>query len=320
MQTKEPVTEEIDLMAYARVLFENKATVVGITLTFVLIGALLTFLLPKTYESEAVIQLGMVYEKPVYDVVESKSILQSSSVLGPVYSKYYAEEKVKYEEFKRNLEVELVTEEISLRQPFVAPQLKLKFKADDAVESRDTLSDIITSFFSYGNERFDAIKHPALLDYNETVRLAELDYNKSIDGIVEEIAQRNLIIEGLEEDIADMEAQITSLESEELSTESLSKTILLRSILNDRDSRRIGEEGRIIALERSKTEEQISYEQKMINAKVKLDTRLAAVKEFKVVSSPQVPDSYASPKIFLNLAASLLAGLLFSCVLVIVKN
>jgi LPS O-antigen subunit length determinant protein (WzzB/FepE family) len=279
---------------------------------------LITFSLPKTYESEAVIQLGGVYDQKVYDTVEAKSILLSAAVLDPVRLKYYP--KLSHREFADAFDVELVSGEVGLRQLIVAPQLKVKFKAGDAIESKDVLSEAIASFFGYANERFDEIKQPVFLEYNETLRLAELDYNTSMKNIDYEIAQRNLAIESLEKDAAEMEERIKSIESGELSTESLSKATLLRTILSDLEGRLNNEKNSKIFLERSKMEERVSYERSVKNAKVSFDAQMAVVREFKVVSSPQVPKSYVYPKVALNLELSVIAGLLFSCVFVLVRH
>jgi len=318
MQTREPATDEIDLMGYVRVLFDKKATVVGVTLIFVLIGALITFSLPKTYESEAVIQVGGVYDQKVYDTVEAKSILLSSAVLDPVRLKYYPERS--HREFADAFKVESVTEEVGLRQPIIAPQLRVRLKAENAVKSRDILSDVIASFFGYANKRFDEIKSPVFFDYNETVRIAEFDYNTSIKRIDDRISESSITIERLEEDVSDMKDMIESLESEELSTESLSKATLLRSILSDLNGRLIDERNRKVSLEGSKRDARVSYEQKVKDAKVRFDTQMALVREFDVLSSPQVPESYVYPKVALNLGLSLVAGLLFSCVLVWIQH
>jgi LPS O-antigen subunit length determinant protein (WzzB/FepE family) len=213
-----------------------------------------------------------------------------------------------------------VSGEVGLRQLIVAPQLKVKFKAGDAIESKDVLSEAIASFFGYANERFDEIKQPVFLEYNETLRLAELDYNTSMKNIDYEIAQRNLAIESLEKDAAEMEERIKSIESGELSTESLSKATLLRTILSDLEGRLNNEKNSKIFLERSKMEERVSYERSVKNAKVSFDAQMAVVREFKVVSSPQVPKSYVYPKVALNLELSVIAGLLFSCVFVLVRH
>jgi capsular polysaccharide biosynthesis protein len=146
--------EEIDLVYYLRILWKRKISVFLITAVVLVLTLNMSLLWPETYESESVIQLGMIGEEQIYSSVEAKSILASSAVLNPVIEDFFPDKNLR--DFnKDNMEVKIITERIAFTNLEITPLLEIKTKAGNPVKAKEINEGIIRSFFSYVNSDYE---------------------------------------------------------------------------------------------------------------------------------------------------------------------
>jgi len=85
--------DEPDLIYYWNVVNKRKWMIVGLTLLIVIIAAIVSFATPKTYESDAIIQLGEVNGKLIFKPEEAKIMIRTSRILEPVIDKFFLKEE-----------------------------------------------------------------------------------------------------------------------------------------------------------------------------------------------------------------------------------
>jgi len=282
--------DEPDLIYYWNVVNKRKWMIVGLTLLIVIIAAIVSFATPKTYESDAIIQLGEVNGKLIFKPEEAKIMIRTSRILEPVIDKFFLkEERPSLIEFnKKILEVDFIKEQVQPGTYVVTNYVYLKIRSNNAVKSKEMVLAVIDEFFDYADEGFNEKKNMVVWDYNQTKRQAEKEFN----------------IQELKKDISDLQKQIGSLSSSDLSTEGISKITLLNSILDSYKSRLLDEKNKKISLEQTLTTLEIDLDEKLVNTN-----------EFKIISEPSVPSKHVEPKIRQNLAIALVLGLFFSVLL-----
>jgi len=297
---------ELTIINYWKIIKKKRRLIISATLFIVLITLIISLILPKTYESKAVIELGKINigswednsalktseDNLIYQPEEAKNILQASVVLNPVIEEFFAKkDKMTLDKFNEKvMEIEIITEQISLRETRVTPYISIGVKADKADKSKEIVLAVIAQFFDYTKEEFSKQKG-----------LIENEYNKSRENIAKELNERNLNIIQFQMEISDLQKQIEALSSQDLLTDGISKTTLLEHILNSYKNRLKDEKNKKIELE-----------QKMVSIKLGLDKRLANMEDSKVISYPQVPLEPSKPKILFNLLVALVIGLFAS--------
>lgn len=310
----------IDAGKILQVLLKEKKTILTITTLFILIGVIVAFITPKTYTSSAVIQLSRFENKPVYRNIEAKNIMESSVVLEPVARKYSLEKQLTVEDLKKRLKVEIPTEEFNYQKIMDAHQIAAAFTANNPAVARDMLSDIVSGFIDYMNVKLEVLTKPALIEYNETIRLAGLEYNNTLQQIEKSISEKEQAIADMEADSTKLERQINELKAGSLSTEAIAKTMLLASMENGLKERLLSARENKTGLENNRIQAETNYTEKIVKAKIRLEHKLSTVEEFKVINEPQVPGKYIFRNLALAIAASIIIGLATSFTLVFVKN
>ena len=310
----------IDAGKILHVLIKEKKTILKITTLFILFGVTLAFIAPKTYTSSAVIQLSRFQNQPVYRNIEAKNIMESSVVLEAVARKYSLEKQLTVEDLRKRLKVEILTETLSYQKTMDAHQIAAAFTAKNPAAARDMLSDIVAEFINYTNVKLEEMKKPALIEYNETVRLAGLEYNNTLQQIEKTISEKEQAIADMEADSTKLEKQINELKAGSLSTEAMAKTMLLASMQNGLKERLLSAREIKTGLENRRIQEKTIYEGRLVNANIKLEQKLSTVEEFKVIDEPQLPEKSISRNIALKIIVSFLIGLATSFTLILVKN
>jgi len=299
--------DEPTLADYWRIIKKKRKFILTSTLAIVLITAIISIVCPKTYESEAMIELGKVgeielqrvgetevkegSERLIFKPEEAKNIIKSSTIINPVIEKYYKEEdEMTLDRFNDYImDVEIITEKISLREVRVTPYVSLKIKADNATKCRDIALDVVNGFFDYTKEEFEEQKQVFIKGYNKTK-----------EGIKKELSIRNSNIRKIKEEISNINELMDSL-SKETSNDLMTKNILLNDLLGNYKEMLLEEE-------KWKT----NTEGNLRDAKFELDNRIANTEEFKIISYPQVPLKPSKPIIWLNLVVALVIGLFIS--------
>ena len=300
---------ELSLADYWSVVKKKRRMIIGLTLAIVIITAIASLVCPKTYESQGVVELGKIGIKLeigiaeagkfdssfIFEPEEAKNILKSSVVLVPVIEEFFTKkDMMTLEKFNEKfMEVEIITEQISLRETRVTPYISIKVKADKADKSKEIVSAVIGRFFDYTKEEFSKQKG-----------LIEKEYNKSRENIEKELNERKLSIIQFEREISDLQKQIDSISSEGLSTDGISKATLLKALLDSYKGRLSNEKNKKIQLE-----------QYLKDIELDLDKKLANTEESKVISYPQVPLKPSKPKMLLNILVALIIGLFASVLL-----
>jgi len=205
--------DELDLADYWKIIKKRKKLIFWLTLSLVVVTLIISLILPKTYESESVIQLGRLDNIFIFQPEEAKSIIQSSIVLNPVMIKFFIEEKKpSLRSFREDsFEVEILKEEINYYQTLITPYLYLRVKSDDALKSKEMNEEIIKQFFSYVKPKYEELLNFTLKELSRTEQdMRQLKY-----------------------DIAELEREIKALSDTQLENEGISKSTLLKTLLVD---------------------------------------------------------------------------------------
>lgn len=272
---------EVDIIDVWNSIKSEKKMIISLTLIVVVLTLVFSLIIPKTYESQSVVQLAnikdMIKGMP-YDSLESKTIIKSTSVLLPVINEFYeADDEMSIKKFiDEHLQVEVIGEVVGRNNVDRIPYLRIITRADEAAKAKEMNEMIIENFFSYVEPR-----------YNKKLKVVQQDLNKTKEDIVK-----------LKNDIGGLESNIDTLTSKQLSGEAISKVTLLRDILSNYKNRLNDEENRLINLK----------------------NQIANKKEFKVVSEPQIPLDYSEPNVKLNVGIAFIAALLFSVLLALLKT
>jgi len=310
--------DELNLVDYWSIVKKKRRMIIGLTLAIVLITTVFSLIAPRTYESEAVIELGRIAKigsekttiqsgtvtkiksavgsELVLEIEEAKSKIKSSVVLKPVIEEFFTKkDKMTLEKFNEEaMEVKIITEQISLRETRVTPYLNIKIASNKPTKSRNMVLAIINQFFDYANKEFD-----------EKRNLFTEEYNKTKQGIKKEIRKRNANIVQFKEEIEGVRQQINSLSSEDLSSEGISKSTLLTQLLDGYIDKLLREENKKMQLEQQLNIIELELGQKLVNTG-----------EFKIISQPQIPLKHSKPKILFNIMIAFVIGIFVSISLV----
>lgn len=124
------------------------------------------------------------------------------------------------------------------------------------------------------------------------------DYENNLKFIEDSISQVTKRIEETNKDIKNLETQINSAPSNQLNGDGISKTILLRGILSD-------EKMNLGLLEKEK---------------LQLEQELRSATYYEITTEPNLPNKPETPNIPLNLAISLIFGIILSLGFIIFKD
>lgn len=311
--------DELDLSDVLKIIIKRKFFIIGFTLAAILLTAIFSFMMPKTYRSTAIIQLAEIPVKNNYmmrsvlliNAEEARNIILSSEILGPVMTELFEEyEKQESDDFGIDLDVVIMPEKIG-RNEIPTDFLIIQAEAKDPIVSQKLLIKIIDEAFNHFNKELNKHKRLIIKEYNESIGLAEKDYNEKVEYIKDEISEREQNMRDIEENILNLEEQIDSLS---LSEESIAKSTLLISIINNYRSQLLNEKNRKISLEQQITNKELDLNKFKTVKEIELSEKLIYLKDFKVISEPKIPRNPSSPNIKLNLVIGLVLGLMFSTV------
>jgi uncharacterized protein involved in exopolysaccharide biosynthesis len=211
------VDKELGLKEVAKICSRNKKFIIYFTLSLVILTLIVTLAWPKTYKSVSEIRLAQLIPagditsqttQDIFSVIESKSILESSSVIQPAIDKYCP--KIRYENFiNENINIRIISERIGKDEKAVN-YLEITVYSKDAKTASELNKEIITNFFNYTMPYYSA-------------RLSVLE---------DDLAEANNNINQLETTIKKTQDEISSLRNSQLSSEGLSKSTLLSQILS----------------------------------------------------------------------------------------
>ena len=107
-------------------------------------------------------------------------------------------------------------------------------------------------------------------------------------------------------DVAAIETQINSMG---LNEEALAQSTLMKTILDSYKGRLLNEKNAALILKEKIANEEISFNEESAN-----------LKEFKVISEPQIPLQNSSPSLKKNLLIALISGLILSIALIFLQE
>lgn len=274
--------EELDINNLYALIVKNKKFIAYFTLTILIVTFLITLVWPKTFESTSEIQLAQLAQSgqqttqtmDIFSVIESKNIVESSSVIMPVINKYCHE--ISYEDFiKDNLYVNIISERIGKDEKAIN-YLQISVFYKNAETTKKINDEIINNFFEYTKSYYD----------------------ERYDVLIKDKYETNANVAQLEKDIQNTESQIASISNEQLTTEGISKSTLLTSILSGYKTR-------------------LSVEQ---DKRIDIENKLANKREYKIISEPSVPDKPSSPNLWINLLISLIVSFVLSLIILLQKE
>lgn len=181
--------EELDLAEYWTIMKKNKKKLFLIPLLLVLITVVVSLAWPKTYESGSMIQIG-AFEEEIIPIENLKIIVQSSTVVTPVIEKFYEKkDKMPLKKFNEKvMDVEIVTERISIAETRVTSFIRVNIKARTALKAKEINEEIAKNFFAYVEP---------LYGKNLEILQEELSYTESrIEEIKKDIKNKEEVTKG----------------------------------------------------------------------------------------------------------------------------
>jgi len=224
MSNQEGVGNEVELRDYINVVIKRKKLILVIFFISVIATAIISFLMPKVYETTSLVQLGSI-DQLVLDKEEAKEILLSQSNLLRIANDLNL--KIKLEDFKRRIKIEDIANTNLLK-------IKTQFSNPDTARKINEALPVI--LFSYGgglyqkkialiNERLDELEqeiHNADNDIKRTRKLV-MGLSESATSIVQSDISLRIIL--LQNTIPNYEVQLTTLKNQKNAT----KMILIKA-------------------------------------------------------------------------------------------
>ena len=243
-------------------------------------------MVPKTYESESMIgmarlgqinQDGSTLDNFIIKPNEAEKLIKSSLILQPVIDKFFPDGEQSLREFNEdNLEIEIFEQRISWNLMGFEPYLFIRTRANNAEIAHDINEQILEQFLINARPKYD----------------------QRIKLLVNSLNTTNKQIKELKKEISRLTSGLISLNDNKLTSEAMSKIILLVSISSD-------------------------YKTKLELQETKLDdirVALVQAEDFIIVTPPDVPMTFFSPNLLFYLVLSFIVGLFLSLSLVFIQE
>ena len=188
--------EELTFQEIYRTISKNLRFILLITLAIVIATLLISLIIPKTYISESIIQIGSIQDSsgqnnPIIQEIEAKNLLSSSIILDPVISKYF-NNKTSIKEFsEKDLNIELIKETIDTKTTETVPYIKITTYSNNPEKAKEINQEIIKNFLDYNQKEYEdliAIKQEELLNTQKQIA----DIKTNIASLESTIASKNL--------------------------------------------------------------------------------------------------------------------------------
>lgn len=227
---------------------------------------------------------------------ESSSVIQLGNIGGEIYSS--AESKNLIES---SIILSPVIEKIYAGNPTNVEQFRKSSLVVDTVSEKMGVVQIQP--ISYISIKTIANKPQQAKEINEAIidqffNYTLPEYETGLKLMTEDLKETEETISQLNLDIFKLNSNIDTLSSQQLSSEGISKATLLRNLVFDYTNKLISEKDEKFLIQES------------LNKK----------REFKIISYPYVPSERASPSIRFNLSVAFILGLLFSIIIVLIKE
>ena len=280
--TEEQYSDEIDLMDYVKVILKRKVFILALFLIVIIAAGIFSFLSPKTYKIDTILEIGKVGEK----MVETPEQL-IGRIEGDVYG-VLIRAKLNIPEAEYPI--------IKTENPKDTSIIKIKIESKDINLSRKVL-----------DEKNELI----IADHQEKIELEKEILNKKI-----ETTEENIKI--LEKDIERVEIKITSLEQEQKNLEAkvgaLEKVLIYQQdpgtqfALFDAKERLEAKKQEIENryLDINALKNQINDLELQIDS---LKKQMKNVQPTSIIKTPTVSEEPIRPRPFLNMAIAGILGL-----------
>jgi len=269
-----------NLFEYWKIVKKRKKMIIALTFSIVLLVGIFSLMQPRKYESTTVIEIGKINNKLAIHPLQFKEFIMLT-----IFSKYENPE----------WGLNIITPDEYIYKKFndydSFNYLIIKVSASDQNISKKISLKIIEQSFEYVDKIINEEKDLIIEEYNESIRFSEENYKKEIENINKEIEQVNMNIDLFKKDIERLEIQINSLSSSSLSSEGISKSTLITSIIDSYKSRLLNEENKKLWLEKRLKDEKLNLEETKIFERLELENKLKDIKDSKIISGP-----YAKPK------------------------
>ncbi|MBU0762157.1 MAG: hypothetical protein KKD39_03965 [Candidatus Altiarchaeota archaeon] len=286
------MAKDLDVVDIKEVLIKGWRKILFTTLIFTLSILIISLIVPRTYETKAVIQLGSIYNKGVYDTFEAKNIFLSTEIIQPIITKYYEGDDADYQNFvDEKIDVELVSESYGYQQTGLVPFLRITLRADDTDKSKEMIDEMVNAFIEKGNKEIkneedaftreylqykdkyiqekDAALKVAEEDYNNTIETTNVQYDIGVKKTQEEMLERELRIKNLEADLEKMTSEVERVDMVSSDPSYIGRVALLKTLLEDSKSRLNQEQNLLIGLKSSLGNMERGYKKVISTAEIK---------------------------------------------------
>ena len=235
--------QEVDLRDYIKVIIKRKRLILTVFFVAVITTAIVSFIMPKTYETTVTIENGYIGEETIIKKEDVREIIFSQEIL-----------EVAIEETGINIDVSKLRRKLEVEDLKGTSFFKVKVRDSDPVQAKQIAEAISEAYLAIGQRR----------------------YRKRVNLINERLKELAIQIETAEGNIiSTTNLMKETIFQEEISkSETMIKTALLQSILQDQRARLSS----------------------LIKEKSNLELLLISCREFKIISPPLVPESPIKPK------------------------
>jgi len=313
--------EEIDLMDYLKVIIKRRKLILAVFLIAIVAAGLFSFLLPKVYKIDAVLEIGQVAET----MIEAPSQV-AEKITSEVY-RIFVREKLGIPEEKYP--------KIKTENPKDTRLIILTIESANLQQAKTILEEINNLILAEHEEKIKAKKELIKQDIKTTeekIKLVESDVEKTknkIKQIDEDIKRIENKIENANEEKKNLEAKIEALEKVLIYQQDPGTQFALFDTKEKLANKKQEIENlylTINSLRRSKEDldVQINFLKtniESLNAQINaLKASLDEIKPTQIIKSPTISEEPVKPKPLLNIVIAAVLGLFVGVFLAFFKE
>jgi len=296
------VQENTELIDYLGVIWKWKLLIILITVVCAITSGVISFVLPKIYQSSAILEVGRVPRyrgasreqiEPIEDIESVSEVLESDEMVSKIKEKFDLQATLGG--IRARLDVEPILGKY-IGSRLQARLIKITFEDQDPQLTVDVL-----------NTLSDSLMEQHLKEYQASIESLDEEINNSQDEINLQDNYQKVVREQIK--VADKAIAETRKELSELSLKNISplEVLFLRSTLRD-------QEERIAGFHRELKDVELSM-QHLKNKVVYLNNMRAVSENTKVRNKPIKPDGPVRPRKKLNAIIAGVVGLVAAIIL-----
>lgn len=190
--------EEIDLRDYINVLMKRKKEIGAIFLIAVIVAAIISLLIPPTYEATNLVELGKIKERPIENTADIKTIFERKTVLKELGAKLNLPSDLNVESVAKIFSIENATQNLPNSE---SKFLEIKGRSDTPEKAVEVSNVVANLLVERHNKIFTEAKKTFESELETIIKNKEKT-EKDIERIKADIARLDTDIKKYEQEIA----------------------------------------------------------------------------------------------------------------------